>query len=302
MVYIYNEIPFYGHGHVEVVDNDLTNFFKKYLLQKAISVFKWELPQSWDRDYFLYSLYCKGFVCVVNTDKFGVIPQHCSLSGYDVFYRPTNALISNPLLGGIVQPRINKQCALFKLNPDYTGIMDIVETYGEIMALSAQTASVNLLNSRLSYVFAAKNKAAADSFKAMMKKIISGEPCVAVDKSMYNEDGSKAWDVFQQNIGQNYIAGQILEDLRKWENMFDTEIGIPNANTNKKERLLTDEVNANNIETGSKCELWLEELQKTCAKVKELFGVEISVDWRVRPAYSEELEVVKHGNDENDVD
>lgn len=280
------EIPaYYNYANqiVGVEETDLTRFFKKYLLQKAISVFKWQLPVAWSRDYFLYSLYCNGFVAVINTDKYGAIPQHCGLSGYDVFYRPNTAIISNPLLKGFSELRIGKQCTLFKLNPDYSGIMDIVNTYGEIMAMSAQTAGINLLNCNVSYVFAAKNKAAAESFKTMFKKIVKGEPAVVVDKSLYNDDGSRAWEAFNQNVKQNYIVGDILEDLRKWEELFDTEIGIPNANTNKKERLIVDEVNSNNVETTSKCELWLEELKKTCEQTNKMFGLNISVDWRYNP-------------------
>ena len=278
----------YANNIADVNATDLTRFFHKYLLQKAVSVFKWEIPKTWNRDYFLYSLYCNGCVSVVQTDKYGVIPQHCTLMGYDVMYRPTNAVITNPLLTGILTPRIDVQCTLFKLNPDYTGIMDIVKTYGDLMAMSVQTAGINLMNCNVSYVFAAKNKAAAVSFKEMFKKIVQGEPAIVVDKALYNEDGSKAWDAFDQNVKQNYIASEILDDLRKWENLFDTEIGIPNANTNKRERLIVDEVNSNNVETATKCELWLEDLQKTCAKTHDLFGVDISVDWRYKPVEKKE--------------
>ena len=280
----------YANNIADVNATDLTRFFHKYLLQKAVSVFKWELPKTWSRDYFLYSLYCNGCVSVVQTDKYGVIPQHCTLMGYDVMYRPTNAVITNPLLSGILTPRIDTQCTLFKLNPDYTGIMDIVKTYGDLMAMSVQTAGINLMNCNVSYIFAAKNKAAATSFKEMFKKIVQGEPAVVVDKALYNDDGTKAWDAFDQNVKQNYIASEILDDLRKWENLFDTEIGIPNSNTNKRERLIVDEVNSNNVETATKCELWLEDLQKTCAKTIDLFGVNISVDWRYKPIEKKEDE------------
>lgn len=271
---------------VEVTNNELTRFFYKYLLQKAISVFRWELPETWARDYFLYTLYCNGHVAVINTDKYGVIPQHCSLHGYDVMYRPTTATINNPLLRGFNQLRIGKQCEIFKVNPDYSGIMDIVKTYGDVMALCVQTAGVNLLNSKLSYIFAAKTEASAKSFYKMMEDVINGKPAVAVDKSLFNNDGSKAWDTFTQNVGQNYIAGAVLSDLRKWEALFNTEIGIPNANTDKAERLIADEVNANNVETGTKCEMWLESFKKTCADCKKMFNIDISVDWRVPPVYN----------------
>jgi hypothetical protein len=268
---------------VHIHNTGLAMFFRRYLLQKTMSVFKWDMPENWNRDYFLYVLYCWGFVAVVNTDKYGVIPQACGLQGYDIFYAPTTATITNPLLRGMLQLRINRHCTLFKLQPDFGGIMDIVNFYADMMALSAETAGVNLMNSKLSYVFTAEDKTAAESLKKLYDKIASGEPAVVQDKKLLKPDGSPAWQAFEQNVGQNYIVDQILADLRKWEMMFDTAIGIPNANTDKKERLISDEVNANNTETSTKCELWLEELQKVCKKTEEMFGIKISVDWRVKP-------------------
>ena len=65
--------------------------------------------------------------------------------------------------------------------------------------------------------------------------------------------------------------------------MFCTEIGIPNANTDKKERLITDEVNANNVETSTRCEMWLEEIRKGLTKANTKYKLNLAVDWRVNP-------------------
>lgn len=282
--YLYNYVNTYNGSispSTSHADSGLSNFFKRYLMQEAIGVYKWDLPKSWAKDYFLYSLYCNGFVAIINTDKYGVIPQMCGLTGFDVFYRPTNAVISNPLLSGILQPRIGKQCAIIKLQPDYGGIMDLVTKYADIMAMTMQTAGCNIEASKLAYVFTAENKAGAESFKKMFDKISSGEPMVIQDSKLKKADGSNAWEMFSNNLRNNYIAGDMLIDLQKWRNMFCTEIGINNANTEKKERMLTDEVNANNQETFTKADLWLEELKNGCAKAVEMFpGLELSVDWR----------------------
>ena len=269
---------------VHVKDSGLCRYFTKYLLQKAMSVFEWDLPATWNKDYFLYVLYCWGYVAVVNTDKFGVIPQGCGRKGYDVFYAPTHAVIANPLLSGILEPRIGTQCELLKLQPDFSGILDLVGHYAEQMALASQSVSVNLLNSKLSYVFTAKTKALAESLKKMYDQIASGEPAVVIDSRLKNAaDGEETWKAFEQNVGGNYIVTNLLSDLRKIEAMFDTEIGIPNANTDKRERLIQDEVNANNIETFSKCAMWLENLQDACKRVNDMFGLSISVRWREIP-------------------
>lgn len=268
---------------VHVKNTSLQRFFRRYLFQKAISVFKWQLPETWCRDYFLYVLYAWGCIGVVETDKFGVICQAGAPYGYDIYYQPTNLIITNPLLKGSLQPRIGQECTVFKLQPDWGGISDLVNYYADMMALCAETAGVNLLNSHLSFVFPAKDKPMAETFKKLFDRVSGGEPAVAVDKNLFLEDGRQSWSVFQQNLKQNYIVTDILADMRKIEAMFDTDIGVPNANIDKRERLITDEVNANNIETITKCELWLENLQRSAEQTNEMFGTDISVDWRHAP-------------------
>lgn len=268
---------------VHVKNTNLQRFFRRYLLQTAISVFDWKLPETWNRDYFLYVLYAWGFIGVVNTNKFGAICQAGALTGYDVYYQPTNLIISNPLLKGSLSPRIGVECTVFKLQPDWGSISDLVNFYADMMALCAESAGINLLNSHLATVFPAKDKGHAESYKKLYDKVAGGEPCVAIDKTLFKEDGTVAWDVFQQNLKENYITSDLLSDLVKIRNMFCTEIGIPNANTEKRERMITDEVNANNIETKSRCELWLESLTKSATETNNMFGLDVSVTWRNNP-------------------
>lgn len=276
---------------VHTKNTELQRFFARYLLQKAMSVFKWDLPETWDRDYFLYVLYGIGYIAVINTDKYGVIPQQCGLDGYNIFYQPKRALVTNPLLKGLRRLDIGTQCTLIKLQPDYGSVMDLVGFYADMMALTAETAGVNLVNSRLSYVFFGKNKNTAESQKKLFDRVASGEPATFVDTALYDvQSGNPSWIPFQQNVGQNYIAGEALADLRKWEMMFDTDIGIPNANTDKKERLISDEVNANNVEVTSKADLWLDQLQKSFAQTSKMFGVKLGVEWRNKPQVSAESE------------
>ena len=267
---------------VHVTNTGLQWYFKRYLLQKAMAVFEWTLPESWNRDYFLYVLYCWGFIGVVNTDKFGVICQGAALKGYGVYYQPTHLVIANPLLTGILEPEIGTQAALIKLQPDYRGVMDRINFYADMLALSAETAGVDLVNSRLAYVFGAQNKQQAESFKKMFDGIASGQPAQFVDKSLFNEDGSPNWLLFNQNIKNTYIAGDILEDMRKWELKFDTDFGINNANVEKKERLLVDEVNSNNEEIRLWSDLALEQLRKGCEEARRLFGINIDVKYRLK--------------------
>ena len=79
----YAETP---QAFLRIHNTGVSRFFRKYLMQDALSVFKWKLPENWDPDFFRYVLMGFGFVAVFKTDLFGVIPQNCTLSGYNVFY------------------------------------------------------------------------------------------------------------------------------------------------------------------------------------------------------------------------
>jgi len=283
----YDYINFYNASMepstVHVKNTGLSNFFVRYLIQKAISAFEWEgIPDNWHRNYFLYVLFIFGYISVIETDKFGVIPQHCGLYGYDVQYQPTHATIANPLIRGNLTPRIGKQCEIIRLTPDYGGIWDLVSFYADMLALSAETAGVNLVNSKLSYIFFAKNKAAAESFKKMYDQVASGQPAAVIDKDLLDENGNLAWQQFNQNLQQNYIAGQILQDMVQWDCRFNTEVGIPNTNIAKLSGVSASEIDANTITTETKALLWESTMRECCQRVNKMFGTNISVRYKYR--------------------
>lgn len=268
----------------------LTNYYESQLFNKVLSVFKWEgIPTTWAQNYFLQVLFGCGYVAVFDAGVYGVIPQNCTLSGLNIFYQPKNAIIANPLLQQYKELEIGKDCALIKLQPNYEGVWPIVSFYADMLSLSAESAALNLVNTKLAYVFGATNKAQAESFKKMFDRVASGEPAVVIDKDLLNDDGSRSWETFTQNLSQNYIAGDILNDMTTWENKFNTEIGIPNANTQKRERLITSEVEANNVDTHTKAELWLDNIRLGLAEVNKLFGLSITVDFREQPADEPEM-------------
>ena len=267
---------------VHVRNTALHSFFERYLLQKAMSVFRWKMPLNWAKNYFLYGLFYWGYVGIVPTQKFGIIPQLGGVGGYNVFMQPSEFIVANPILPEISRPfTIGVDCEIIRLAPDWMGISDLVSYYADQLAIASEAAGMNMLNSKLSYVFAAGNKAAAEAFKKLYDQIQQGDPAVVLDTRLKTPDGKNAWEAFSQNVGQNYIATKIFDDMRALENQFCTEIGIPNANITKRERLTTDEVNANNVETFSRSGMWLEQLQDDCKRVRKMFpDLEISVDWR----------------------
>lgn len=277
---------------VHVKNTGLARFFKRYLLQEAISRFKFTLPERWDFNYFTTVLFVIGYIFTFDKEPFyGLIPQHGFVGGRNIQYQPYYATISNPLFKnqGSYKLIIGKDCACIKLQPDYCGLYDILDYYGDLMALCAETIGVNILNSKLSFVFAAENKATAESFKKLYDNYASGEPAGFADKKLFDENGQLRVNLLVQNVGQNFIADRLLDCLGAIRNKFLTDIGIPNANTDKRERLLADEVNANNFETASKASVWLETMKMGMETARKLHGLtidQLNVDWSETPKFA----------------
>lgn len=269
-------------GAVKLQNNYTSAYFRKYLFEKAISIFKWELPDTWDKDYFLYVLYVMGYIGIIPTDEFGVVPQLGTISGYNLYYAPRYLMVSNPLLP-TKQYEIHKDCEIIKLQGNYSGIWDMVCYYASKMSLLSEAIDMNLINSKSSKVFYAKDKASAESMKKVFDQVSEGNPAVVIDKQLLNEDGKPSWLWFVDNLKQNYIVSDMLVDLRKIENQFCTDLGIPNTNTDKRERMTDDEVNANNEETYTRARLWLERMQECCDKANAKYNLNIKVDWRSDP-------------------
>lgn len=277
-------------GTIHSRNTTLTWFFERILTQRLFSVFEWDIPDEWDKDYFLYVLWLYGFGAVLNTDKFGVIFQQCTLSGYNVYYRPSKCLVSNPLLN-TRELIINQDCALIKCAPDYRGVYDIISYYADQMSGIMEAFGVNTFNSKFSWIFAAENTAKAESFKKMFDMIASGQPAVVVDKSLFDEDGEPTWIKFDNNLQQSFIGKDLLECMATIDNMFCSTIGLPNANYEKRERLLVDEVNANNQQTEALADVWMNTIKKGFETANEMFG--LSLDIRKRK------ETISNGNIDN---
>lgn len=267
-------------ANMHVLNNTVGRFYQRYLLKKALAVFKWELPEWWDENYFLYVLYSYGYVAIFDTPEFGVIPQQCGLIGYNVFYRPKEVIIANPLVRDIRRLPIGDKAVLMQLQPDFCGVLDLCAHYAEKMALASSAINQNLWQAKIATVFFAGSDAEQQSIKKAYDRMTDGDPMVVVNKNLRDADGNLKYEVFNRDVKQSYIISDLIADLRKIEAEFDTRVGIPNANTDKRERLITDEVNANNVETTILSDMWMDSIQDGIRQIKNLFGLDLKCERR----------------------
>ena len=292
----YTKIP----NGLNLKDNGLSRYCRRFLYQKLNSVFDVKnAPKTWDIEYLKDCLFIWGTVAVFNTNKFGVIPQACGYYGYNVFYHPTHAVITNPLFDKTYYLKIGKQCEIIRLSPDWLGVADLIGHFADRMALILACSISNLYNSRLSYVFTAESQAMAESFKRMYEQITDGKPAVVIDKKLFDDNGSPKWVAFQQNLKQVYIVDMLQAAYKAVENDFYSQIGVPNANYEKKERLLTDEIATTAFATQCLSSLWLQTLNRTTADANKMFSLNISFDYN--PDLKKQMNLMQDNQVEREV-
>ena len=262
---------------VHCMNTVLTAFFRRYLEARAFSVFDFGVPETWNagKDFLRYVLYRQGFFTITRLGAFGVTGINCTLNGVGLWYQPTDVLIANPALEDTIKRHLGTEAVLIKMKPDYTGIWDLILYYADQLALIVESVGVNLLNTRLAYVFGFRNENEKVSFERMFDRIISANPAVFVDKKLFNEDGTPNWLQFEQNVGQNYISDRLMIDYRKTMNDFDTLVGIPNSNLEKKERMNVEEINANNVETYALADTIYKCVNQGIEEARKMFGAEV---------------------------
>lgn len=261
----------------------LTRFFEKYLIEKAMSTIVWEgLPEHWEYNYFIYTLYLGGYLGIFDTDAYGVIPQWGSLAGdIDIWLQPKEfipASVKESWSGKRFV--LGRDCEILRLQPNYSGIWDIISTYSNILALSYESAGINLLNSKIGYIFAAESQNVAESYKKMMDDLLSGRPAAVVSRKLFRDDGKLAYDVLVNDLNKIYIQSEILSDMAAWDARFNAEIGIPNTNIQKKSGISPEEVSANNADTRAKAEIWLEQINRDLEKINNHFELQITARLR----------------------
>lgn len=274
----------YSPSTAKHYDNESFWYWCRCLFQRLQSVIKFNnLPDNWDAntiDFFYYCLLRFGFVAVFNNDRFGLSFQPCALTGFDFYYQPTNAIVTNPLLTGVNEFKIHEDCELIKLAPDYFGMWDVVEYYAIKLSELSCATDMAIENSKLAYVFAGRTKSAIASIKKIFDKISKGETTVVFDSRVASEDDIEPYHWLTREVKNSYITDDILENVQTILRMFDNEIGIPSVPYQKKERMVEFESKSAIVDATSRLTVILETLENSLANVNRLFNTNISVEPR----------------------
>lgn len=276
---------------------------RRYLINKIYSRFNIRLPEDYDLNTFRFLVFVFGSVGLFKKEDFTFYAPY-SIESFNMYYNPYK-IASRPLSeDGRILPEldvrgaiVDEDAVIIKAFDDYRGFNDLIDDYAESLANFDRAIKTALMNSNVNLVAFAKDKKQALEIQTAYAKATEGEPLVIMDKGLEPEELEKLLIPFT-NHDTAGIVDKLLTSRRAVVNNFLTEIGIENANINKKERLNTDEVNANNDEVESIIDIVYGNLKEGFEKARDVLGIDMSIELN-RPEEAPDYEAMEGGEMED---
>lgn len=164
--------------------------------------------------------------------------------------------------------------------------------YANKLTEADRTMDVNVKACKTPFIFACDDKDVL-SFKQIFAKVDGNEPAVYADRGL-NLDSLQ---VFQ--TGVKFLGNELQDYRHTIENESLTFLGFNNVAVDKKERLITDEAEANNELIDSFLQIQLSSIEEAFKKANEKYGLSMSVKLRTGTV-EKPVESVGNGGDHDD--
>lgn len=262
---------------VEGLNNTSYFYYYDKLMKMIYTIFKFDnVPPYWNMPYFKEKLFNRGVLAVVDTSA-GVLPLECSYDGINIWGMPVYFNINNVVLGNL-RGKIGEDGELIYFSVvenTYKSMVQLVDRYASLLANIDGSLNATLINSRIAQVFEASSNSQLKVMEKVYDQISNGKPAVFVRK---NSEEPFEHAIFN-NVKNTYIGNDLIITKQSIFNEFKSEIGINNSNTQKKERLITSEVENNKEELNSNIYEWYYNLSDCISKVNAMFNLNISVSF-----------------------
>lgn len=225
-----------------LLDNSIhyTDYFNR-LQTIAMSIFEWvNLPESCNSRFLEYTLFWKGLACFVNDPNLGLMNLEAIPNGkYNLYNLPTkiNAFSigysENYELDDIILVMNN-----ILMNPTVSSI----QLYAQKLANVEVMKQINL-NALKTPIMIVGDKSQQLTLENLFKQYNGNYPFIFGDKKANLTEALKVL-----KTDAPYLVAQFEEEKRNIWSEILTFLGINNLKTNKKERLITNEVDSNNEE------------------------------------------------------
>jgi hypothetical protein len=240
----------------------------------GLSLFEWHnLPETCNPRFLEMTLFSEGRAIFVIDPNLGfltlkVTPNGCvnhynEYTSYEAYSNTYNTKTFYP----------NKDCVYIRNNylekPTSITTMLFASRIAEIQ----RTIDVNI-NAQKTPIFIRCDEKNRTTLETIYNQYQGNRPVILGGKDI-NLDGIKVF-----NTDAPYVTDKLQIQKHEMLNELMTFYGLQNANTQKKERLITDEVEANNEEIDIMAQTMLIARKEACNQINKLFDLNVSVTLR----------------------
>lgn len=247
------------------------------LMLIARSLFEWhDLPNWIDEKWIERYLYNEGGCLFYKDPIVGFMVAKMSAAGPLNYYNePTTVMpIANNYVYTGEQLINNDNCVIIRNNDDMIPTANTIKLYAYRLATIERTIDANIQQQKTPLIVKCSDKQRL-TLKNVIAQRNENEPVIWGDKNL---------DISGVEV-LNTTAPIVFDKLEIQKHMVYNEcmtfLGINNANMDKRERLVDDEVQANNEQVQANEDVMLKARKLACERINEIFGLNISVERRM---------------------
>lgn len=251
-----------------------------YLLQEfinlAINRFTWEnLPPGLTTEQMEFLLIHHGQLMCFNDKYYGTLILPCmGTSDINVYGLPSEYRVMGE--NGKYNKTINiENGVLIRNNPLGTSDIPTLEIFAKRIDDVEMTQEVNLFQQCIPKLILADEDSKLTA-KNIINKIRKFKFVIFGKSTLVNN--IKTSDVL--DTSSPYVLDKLQQQKFDFKNELLTYMGINNNNNIKKERMIVDEVNANNEYTAINLDLMYDLRKRACDEINKKFGLNIKVEKR----------------------
>lgn len=247
-------------------------FFYNYLKNLALNRFKWiNLPANINKRWVELNLFERGYILYFRDEYIGDLMLPCTIGGkLNVYNVPMQrrAFASN----GYNQVRNMTDSVLIYSNYLHLPDEQAIRLYAYRIYNAYRARDVNLSQQKFPYLMLMPESKRL-SYENLIMKYDGNQHIILLDK---NYDTTEI-QLFPTQVP--YVADKLGIEARQIMNECLSYLGIENGNTDKKERLVENEVTANYGLIEASRNVWLNARQDACEEINAMFGTDIWVEF-----------------------